>query len=110
MKMVPGCSVLSSLNVYRVRMSRKRRAQGWEYLAETDGGRLFTETLAAEVKAVFADETGLVCTQTTEGARRRNQSERSQGEKRCWSSHHWREPFPYFLGRENQTASCVMVG
>jgi len=34
-------------------------------LGETDSGRLFTETLTTEVKAVFADDTSLVSAQTT---------------------------------------------
>ena len=31
------------------------------HLDKTNGGRFFTETLSAKVKAVFANETGLVC-------------------------------------------------
>ena len=34
--------------------------RGLAYLLETDGSRLLAEALAAEVKAVLADETGLV--------------------------------------------------
>jgi len=81
---------------------------GLTNLTETDGSGLFTETLAAEVKTVFADETSLVGAETAEEARVRNLPEVSEQLYRL--SHHWREPFPYFLGRENQTASCVMVG
>jgi len=88
----------------RWHQSRKETGNtGWTYLAETDGGGLFTETLAAEVETVFADETSLVGAQTAEEGHIRRLSGRYQ------SSHHWREPFPYFRGRENQTASCVMV-
>lgn len=47
-------------------MGQKQETWGWANLAETDGGGLFTETLTAEVKAVFADETSLVGTQTAE--------------------------------------------
>jgi hypothetical protein len=35
-------------------------------LYETDGSRLFAETLTAEVKTVFADDTSLVSAQTAE--------------------------------------------
>ena len=40
------------------------------YLDETDGSRLFTEALTAEVKTVLADETGLVRAEAA-GERRR---------------------------------------
>jgi hypothetical protein len=40
-------------------------------LLETDGGGLFTETLTAQVKTVFSDETSLVGTQTTEKGRKK---------------------------------------
>ena len=43
--------------------------QGQTNLTETDGGGLFTETLTAEVKTVFTDDTSLVCAQTTREAR-----------------------------------------
>jgi hypothetical protein len=36
-------------------------------LDETDGSRLFTEALSAQVKAVLADETGLVGAETAGG-------------------------------------------
>ena len=36
------------------------------YLDETDGSRLFTEALTAEVKTVLADETSLVSAETAE--------------------------------------------
>lgn len=56
----------------------------WTYLDETDGGRLFTEALTAEVKTILANETGLVSAETAEKERKDIQStvlskERSPG-------------------------------
>ena len=79
-------------------------SRGLANLCETNGSRLFAETLTAQVKAVFPDETSLMGTQTAEKAGKKSASEKGHR-----LSHHWREPFPYFLGRENQTASCVMA-
>ena len=73
-------------------------------LFEPDGSGLFTETLTAQVKTIFSDETSLMGTQTAEKARKKLVSEQDRR-----LSYHSREPFPYLLGRENQTASCVMV-
>jgi len=42
---------------------------------ETDCGGLFTETLTAQVKTVFSDDTSLMGTQTAEKSRVRNQSQ-----------------------------------
>ena len=76
------------------------------HLEETDGVGLLTEALTAEVKAVLADKTSLV---------------RAVATTQCILSvcctsrvctkdtHHWREPLPYLRGRENQTASCVIL-
>jgi len=61
--------VSSSLKVDGVRVGKQQGTRGQTNFAETDGGGLFTETLAAEVKTVFADETSLVGAQTAEGAR-----------------------------------------
>ena len=59
------------------RAGNERENKGLTNLAETDGGGLFTETLAAEVKTVFADETSLVGAEAAED-RVRNLPERSQ--------------------------------
>jgi len=107
METVSVCSVSSSLKAGGVRAGKDQGSGGWTNLAETDGGGLFTETLAAEVKTIFADDTSLVGAQTAGEASIRILPEVSEQEYQL--SHHWREPFPYFLGRENQTASCVMV-
>lgn len=48
----------STRGTYERGVLKRRRKE--THLDETDGGRLFAEALTAEVKAVFADETGLV--------------------------------------------------
>ena len=82
-KTAPVCSVSSSLKVGSVRAGKEQGTRGWTNLAKTNGGGLFTETLAAEVKAVFADETSLVGAQTAEKARVRTLPGRSRD--RCIS-------------------------
>ena len=79
------------------------------HLLETDGGSLLAEALTTEVKAVLADETSLV------GAEAAIHPEQHQHFPSFvtlrWDecTHHWREPFPYLRGRENQTASWVIL-
>lgn len=55
----------SSLKVDGVRMGMGQCIRGLADLREADCSGLFTETLTAQVKTVFSDETGLVATQTT---------------------------------------------
>lgn len=43
-------------------MEKEQEVRGLANLAETDGSGLFTETLATEIKTIFADETSLVGT------------------------------------------------
>ena len=71
MEVVSICGVSPSLEVDGVRTGKYRKTLGWTNLCETDGGGLFTETLTAEIKTVFADDASLVGTQTT-GARARD--------------------------------------
>jgi hypothetical protein len=84
--------------------TRTRRNVNEEtHLDESNGGGFFAEALTAEVKAVLADETSLV------GAEAAVPRVKKPSPRRQRRTHHWREPLPYFLGRENQTASWVIL-
>ena len=71
------------------------------YLHKPNGSRLLSETLTAQIEAILADETRLVCAEATA----------NQGPSvltldfKARNTYHWRDPFPYLRGRENQMAS-----
>ena len=67
-QMAVSICVLSSGLEDLVSIEKERYTRSLANLGETDGGGLFTKTLTAEVKAVFADDTSLVGAQTAEEA------------------------------------------
>jgi len=79
-------------------MGQEQRIRGSTNLGETDGGGLFTETLTAEVKAVFADETSLVGTETAEEARVRNSFRKKAINRRTIDE----SPFRIFWGERTK--------
>ena len=83
-------------------------ANGSTYLLEPDGGGLLAEALTAEVKAVLADETSLVRAVTATHIAFSQQPHFSSLRMKAITNH-WREPLPYLRGRENQTASWVIL-
>jgi hypothetical protein len=87
-------------------------AQRGAYLDEANVRGLLAETLTADIKAVFPDQTSAMCADPAKRRRRRGQScprsrSKSASVQRRGSgrAHHWREPLPYFRGREFQTLS-----
>jgi hypothetical protein len=80
--------------------------EGWSetYLGETDLIRVLPEALTAEVEAVLANDTSLVSAETADGS-----AMLGPIDLLIFDTHHWREPFPYLRGRENQTESCVIL-
>ena len=83
------------------------------YLLEANSVGLLAEALTAEVKAVLADETSLVGAVAAAKGRGTSALCRARafqpGPGRGADIHHWREPLPYLRGRENQTASWVIL-
>ena len=76
------------------------------HLLEPDSSSLLAEALTAEVKAVLADKTSLM---RAVAATQCILSVSCTSRVCTKDTHHWREPLPYLRGRENQTASWVIL-